>query len=353
MLFFNDMHKVTVQHHKSKSGSKEKDYDRDIYNRNNGNDYVNNWNNHNKDIKKASLPLFPDWFIFCDDDYYIRLHMIESILSNPLTPAYKPYALYPMHWEGYESGQPNNLIPRFGYGLEIYNRNCTSPCIHQFPWLSFAGFSIGAIRQMEPSLRSNDSSLISVCKLWDITHDVGLGIYTWIHGFNGILIPDLKSDKSAIWHKVDMPYNKKFENLWSIISNSKNFNISLYVDYEKKEGLIAMHKYPLYKVNGKYNTIKYRRGQVRNELINQIQLNNNLVIKDIYNMASYSYMDCKEDYDIFNNWKDNDGNKIYNEWKNTNHEYNKILMCFEYSKYISNIKVDDKYLNVPNINNLI
>jgi hypothetical protein len=167
------------------------------------------------------------------------------------------------------------------------------------------------------------------------------------------LIPDHRGNTSAIWHKVGMPYNQKFEILWSLVSSSK-FNISEYVEYERKEGGLAMNKYPLYKVNGRYNSIRYRRGQVLSTLINNIQLDNNIAIKDKYDMAKYDNDDCKEDFDLFNNWKDNEGLNTYNEWKKTIfNENNKISMCFEYSKFISNLKIEDKYIDLPNINNLI
>ena len=72
---------------------------------------------HNKD--------FPEWFIFSDDDYYMRVHMLDAILKNPMTPPTEPYSV---SW----ANIPHDP-PRPHFGLQIFNENCSVPCVHRFP----------------------------------------------------------------------------------------------------------------------------------------------------------------------------------------------------------------------------
>jgi hypothetical protein len=94
--------------------------------------------------------LYPDWFIFSDDDYYIRLHALEALLQKHSEKhtkyglkafAERAFALIP--GSEYAFGQQGPI----GYGLGvIFDKNCTVPCVHQMPWMGFGGFSIGALR---------------------------------------------------------------------------------------------------------------------------------------------------------------------------------------------------------------
>lgn len=63
-----------------------------------------------------------DWFVFADDDYFIRAHMLEALLRNPATPPSKPFSLYAVSSLG-------DLVP--GFGMEMYNKACNVKCVHR------------------------------------------------------------------------------------------------------------------------------------------------------------------------------------------------------------------------------
>ena len=84
----------------------------------------------------------PRWFIFADDDYFLRIHYIEAILE-----AYDPRKSFAIKLWG--NGDRSVGSPDFengvnqgrpGFGLSIYNNNCTHPCVHGVEWMGFGGF---------------------------------------------------------------------------------------------------------------------------------------------------------------------------------------------------------------------
>jgi len=74
---------------------------------------------HNLQKKKNN---YPDWFIFADDDYFMRTHMLQSVLSNYKNPAHVPYSL-----------NPAESIDTFrsGYGMSIFSPKCIVECVHR------------------------------------------------------------------------------------------------------------------------------------------------------------------------------------------------------------------------------
>ena len=70
--------------------------------------------------------------------------------------------------------------------FENANSNYSVPCTHHVGWLGYAVFSYGAMRVMEEEVRAD--GLQQLCKRWDCTHDVGLGIFVWEHAIQDLPI---------------------------------------------------------------------------------------------------------------------------------------------------------------------
>jgi hypothetical protein len=100
----------------------------------------------------------PNWFIYSDDDYYMRLHLLDNIV-NLIHTSYENEPLSLQPWGrrldfgddetfGFvltvKAGKKNLIIP--GYGAE--HAHCLVPCVHRMLWTGWAGFNIAAIKLM-------------------------------------------------------------------------------------------------------------------------------------------------------------------------------------------------------------
>jgi hypothetical protein len=87
---------------------------------------------------------YPNWMTFSDDDYYVRMTYLEAVLNNPKTPSSGSFIV---HGAGggdnvVEPGRNLSNIRKTGWGAWLYNHNCSVPCMHRMPWLSWAGFAL-------------------------------------------------------------------------------------------------------------------------------------------------------------------------------------------------------------------
>lgn len=219
---------------------------------------VKSSNNH----KNTSPP--PDWFIFSDDDYFMRVHMLEAILKkHGEHPRENKYAL---------------IKTETAFGMWLWNKNCTVPCMHRVGWLSWAGYSIGALKHMEQSLRDPRSNLVALCHRWSVSHDVGLGAYTWTFPeLSAIRIKSLKKKdimqdtEGILDHHSLVAWDRIIESQWhSAASNymlknanflyNYTFDIELFVAYEKTLGhQYAMNNDYVVKWNQSRHTMRYKR----------------------------------------------------------------------------------------------
>ena len=141
------------------------------------------------------------YFVFADDDYYVRMEKLAGLLTHPrllalpLGPA-RAFALtssrdtvrvstssssssVPATRRGADRGQTTERM-YYAYAAPVYASNCTVPCTHRSTWMGFALFSSEALLLMQNELRR--AGLQRVCRRWKLTHDVGLGIFVWMHG---------------------------------------------------------------------------------------------------------------------------------------------------------------------------
>lgn len=108
-----------------------------------------------------------DWYVFFDDDAYLRKEYIGKILA----------AMLP--------GSPDDLMPmaaipynqdRMVVGL--VGRHCDRE--YTYPWGMPIFYSRGAVEMMAPGYRAK--SLVSQCAAFNVTHDVGNAMLNWMYG---------------------------------------------------------------------------------------------------------------------------------------------------------------------------
>ena len=131
---------------------------------------------------------FPSWFIFSDDDYFTRLHYLESMLA-PYSASDKPYALVSSSGldQLFLDEKQEKSTKRVNFGLfQKAQGDCTVPCVHRVPWMGWGGFSLAALQSIQPLLQKH--VLQRTCTRWGVTHDIGLGIFVWM---NSIPVMDI------------------------------------------------------------------------------------------------------------------------------------------------------------------
>ena len=92
----------------------------------------------------------------------------------------QPYAVNTLFDEQIEwfAGDPKYKVIRQKSAAHWFKGpKCRVPCTHYSNWYGYAIFSYGAMLKMADYVQKNE--LINVCRIWDTTHDVGLGIFVW------------------------------------------------------------------------------------------------------------------------------------------------------------------------------
>jgi len=214
---------------------------------------------------------------------------------------------------------------------------------------------------MSPSEGQDD--LDDVCKRFlNVPHDVGLGIWSFMHSLTVIKIPQGFDDKwntthfdptlrittwnGVIFHKPNKLYDVFFDDFWieAMHSNgqsngqSHEFDIDTLISYEVSLANTLLENMIPYKMTGIHNSLLYKRKRIRDELISQIT---NSTLKPI-SLTSYSPDNCKEDLILFKKWREDNNWPESNEndpKKKTHHD---SKMCLEYQQFINNLVIDTK-----------
>ena len=83
---------------------------------------------------------FANWVMFSDDDYFVRLNYLQSILDTPALPHDKEYALVPSSdFEVMPTGHGHNSTERPKMGL-FHQGVCRSSCMFRVPVSAFASY---------------------------------------------------------------------------------------------------------------------------------------------------------------------------------------------------------------------
>jgi hypothetical protein len=215
---------------------------------------------------------------------------------------------------------------------------------------------IGAVRRYEETLAKG--GLVSVCARWGVTHDIGLGLYAWMHStevvdirmgyYNGYSTTgEGYEDNAVLWHKPfgnGMKYDRLFEVIWKRgnMNETAVFSSEKYDENEKMMGTRYHEKNHMFPNGGFKNTVFYRNMTYRNAILTQLHESQQGNFKT-QTILDYVPTDCTADRDLFLDWKRkrNPGVevKIYDSDEAHGLNTNIPKECLEYSKFINNLPV--------------
>ena len=301
----------------------------------------------------------PDWFIFADDDYFLRMHYIEAVLSN--YPAKNAYAI--KLWgngdeatktrKGNISSQKEKGVDqgREGMGMFIYNSNCSQPCTHRLSWMGLGGYSIGAMRQLQGQIEND--ALVKVCRRLSLTHDVGLGVFTWMNSMDVIRLiehvetlenihhvplTEASHFEAALTHNHEhKSYSELFQHILSKTHSegTSTLDVHKFVQHEIELGMMTNKILLPFHYRGFKNTVFYRKRQVLEAMLDGIFVNSSssIVKEDLPPLpenTDYLFSDCNDDAQVFKEWL---------VMLNTTSEESEPQMCLRYTQHISNFPV--------------
>jgi len=297
----------------------------------------------------------PSWFIFSDDDYFVRLHYLEAQLLSYQSPQVTPYSITLWGLGDKDinkipsSGSNNKRQGRSGFGL---GDRCNVACTHRFPWMGFGGFSVAALQALASQIRQN--ALVAVCDNFQLTHDIGLGAWTWMQQLPAIRVVEhvevmefihgmnKRDFEPALYHNHYEISRMSFSELFSKTVGSSNsrlesdFDVNSYVDREEKLGRdVGAVLLPLMNNGGFRNTLYARRREVHNSILNSLTYNSSDPEFDpgreilVWN---YTVADCDSDKKMFEKFL-GDRDLKYDPVKESH-------ICLKYSEYVKNIKVE-------------
>ena len=299
---------------------------------------------------------FPQWFVFSDDDYYMRLEYLEAVLAAPSLDPFDAYSLRPYEGDKF-FGYP-------GYGMSIFNHNCSVPCIHRHGWMGWGGLSIGALIKLHSSLRANE--LVNLCSQWGITHDIGFGLYTYLQALPAVQIiqnmqdiwdadfipPEIKSIlEPAIYHinhRISNwgSYSEIFGHIWEKASkgnSTQHFDHEIFYNFERRNGELSRQYIKTFKMTGIKNSIKYRKWRLLEDLLSQIQYNNSK--QNPIRLVYYSSADCNDDKLLFDSWLSQLSQEYH--YQNLIFPLEEPSLCLKYSHFMS------KVITMNNISDLL
>jgi hypothetical protein len=218
--------------------------------------------------------------------------------------------------------------------------------------MGWGGFSIGALRLLEQDIEQQ--SLIRLCQRWQTTHDVGLGVYTWMKSIPSIFIPQNSPIQdpqggypAVVWHKLGIPYDTMFEDVWQ--SHSKNtaekFDLDKLVAYESAVGRkFALETSLIFPMASAKNTLFYHQVAVKNIVGAQIQ-ESQRPISFSSDIMDFVPANCDADQLFYKQW--------YKEYSSSNPLENELKMCLDYSIAVSTSAVNISGDAFPPSDNLI
>ncbi len=236
------------------------------------------------------------------------------------------------------------------------------PCLEQ--WMGFVTYSIGALRLMQSGLIGD--GLVRTCQRWECTHDIGVGLYTWMHSIPTIDAPmanyggpktDAEYKADAVhWHK---PFDKglKYDELFELVvtngDRSKKpaaFDVDKYLAQETLAGV--KHRTIAFPNGLIKNSLFYRKVQVYQAAISQIEESQRPPGLSV-EMTDYTPDHCTEDKDLFEAW---DARQV--EWKDKSRDAhgvrdNQMKQCLQYTQYISNLPMEVSLSDLPPLGGLL
>lgn len=225
--------------------------------------------------------------------------------------------------------------------------------------------------------------LVQVCKLWTITHDVGLGIFAWEHAIPSLPVccgPNHANggniDSGVFLHAVGKSndhetgevysHNYLMHKVWEVGAKKrgeKTPNMTAFIQYELEEGKKAF--LPPYPTAGFENSLFFRKVQFSEVMAKQIP---DEQLKTLSNMpirrTSYGPGECQKEMKFHLEWRAKSAfplNPIpaaMNKQKDANYQRTKDAshepkMCAQYLEAIANTPIKLADLSLPALDDLI
>ena len=275
----------------------------------------------------------PQWFIFSDDDFYIRTDYVQSILHHMKSKDYhlnieSPYIIIPFgnkfkqpNWWNRSPGQYEVFQSKKYTQYCLNHDRCNNTCSHRCIMSAIGGFNKHAIIKLQDSIRNYD--LLDLCLSWSCSHDVGLGMYFYFTQFKAI--PLVNDDAYYhLWHsdifteKTDIKYDNIILNyIWyDLLKMNHTFNYYEYILIEVDKGKQYSMIHDLYEMNGFHSTLLY------NKYINESLS---------YYTHYYNSSECYNDSILFKKWI-----TLIKKYDDE-HPTNYIEMCNEYQQYVQQL----------------
>ena len=196
----------------------------------------------------------------------------------------------------------------------LYHENCINTCTHRCIMSAIGGFNKNAIIKLQNSIRNFD--LHSLCRKWECSHDVGLGMYFYFTQLPSI--PLVTDDAFYhLWHtKIfseygDVKYDNIMKYIWfKVLQRNHTFHYLEYIHEENEKGKHYAKDHEIYQMDGFHSTIFYQK--YKNESIT-------------YHTHHYNSSACLNDTTLFSKWVTD---------TNTNTRKNYIKMCSDYKQYV-------------------
>ena len=285
----------------------------------------------------------PQWLVFADDDYVLRVHLLEALL-RPHSATPTPLAM--SLWGVGDHQVAHTTQGRNGFGLTMWGDkfNCTVPCVHRLPWLGFGGFNVPALKAM-----ANADDLVHVCKSWTVTHDIGLAIYVWMHSFpliravehEWVMTSSIRSKwEPTIWHNHFTATNSSFSELFARTFGGKvdsaSFSLADYVAREEQLGSDYARALVIMKNSGGFqNSVYFREMTVFNSVLAGVMANRTLPPSKV--PTDYKPENCRDDYKEYT---------AFLSSRNAQERENEPLLCLNYAKHMQERHVEVN-LGVP------
>jgi hypothetical protein len=117
-----------------------------------------------------------DWFVFQDDDMYLRRKYLEAFLKplNTRSPAIATSGGVRKHSKGRELGQQSFALAH----QRPYNCSSGNPDF-TYPWGQPVVYNRAALSRIHSGLAQG--GLVSQCLTFNVTHDVGNAVFHWMY----------------------------------------------------------------------------------------------------------------------------------------------------------------------------
>ena len=267
------------------------------------------------------------WFIFSDDDYFVRMHLLDALL--------RPHSRTPTPLAVTTWGLGDHpTTGRSGFGFGFFNKNCSAECVHRFPWMGWGGFNKAAVN----AFFSSPDPLVGVCSRYSVTHDIGLALLTWMHSFSLLRVVEhleakmvevLKIDawlkQPVLWHNHFDATNTSFSAFFSRVAEAEGKDVNSFIAKEEQLGAQLAQALPPLNNGGAFrNTLYARRMEVYNKIASSLD---SPVLRS---PTGYLPRDCGDDLQEFTRWRMTVAPVAASEKKE----------CARYAEHMANLHVD-------------